>query len=296
MQRPHNKISRALIAILWLIGLACVNANEPINYSNPSPADLKLIELIASYGKDASWITPDMRPTVIARVKLMMQGSPAQGAPDSDSVVRTLLALNDDETVQKLVNEYHAGNTLAEGTLEDYGREGALKYVAEDMFTGSLKWGGGGDVIIEPVRIRAATMVANEIANSPSFPQATRDWAIEMRYAVGHSLNPGSSECEAMKEWWKHNKAAVMSQQYAQATWLPERGGGDVGSLSQIPQPTPHVPQPVSASNAPGEQFPSPNHAGIVPNTRGHSWVLLAAVIIVGGLTGTVWYLRRSAR
>jgi hypothetical protein len=287
-----------MAVLVWLLARAGVSAQEPVNYNDPNVLNVKIVQLFRSDGKDTSWITPALRPLVIARLKAMMSDEIANGDSWAPEAQRALLELNDEDTIQKLAQAFHAGNSVAGGILEDFGREGAIKYVAEDISTGSPKWTGGGDVLIAPVRMQAAWMVSAEIANSPAFPKATRDWAKLTGMRLRQVASPGSvSAQEEMKKWWDHNKDSVLNRQYAKATWLPDEERADQGGPSHMPTPLPQLPQTPPTSDAPTKQSPSPSPLPVIAETDGFAWVYVVAFVAVGGLAALgVGYFRHWSK
>jgi hypothetical protein len=138
---------------------------------------------------------------------------------------------------------------------------------------------------------KSTAMMYQILTIYPSFPAETRQWARkEMALA---QMNEGGANSEAnqlMRQWWEHNKDAVLSRQYDKATWLPS-------ASEEIPV-RPTDTSPAASSQPTPTQPPPPTHASEVqPDSEtGIPWWIYAVIVLSLGLIVGLWYFLRSKK
>jgi hypothetical protein len=215
----------------------------------------KKIEASLGTAGDWSWVTPENRSTVVETIKQWQTNGNRRVFRYGDQLDGALISLNDEDTVREYVNQYHAGNGQAESELMLYGREQVVIDLSSDLFLSNGTDRGGGDSYKPSIRDQSADFIARSITKSTSFPEATRDWA----KANGYLPAAISSEkaIASWRAWWEHNKNAILSHRYENATWLPPEveqsapiiSQSESNALKPLHEPDiPHIPQITSSS------------------------------------------------
>ena len=213
--KAHKIINNSLLIIFFFVG---------IGYGSQDLIDLK-IQGITHRSNDISWVTSDIKSTVIQRLKLIQNSSPDNDI--RDNAENGLVALGDDETIARLANQLQSGDFALQSTAENklrlYGREGIIVYLAPLMFLADKarsEYNGGIDrVETDSLHDRAASMIIRAVGRSTAFPIATTAWAKNL--SVGEVGIGADHNHDLVRQWWAHNKNAILSRQYSNATWLP---------------------------------------------------------------------------
>jgi len=158
-------------------------------------------------------VTPENKQQVILGIKNFLKEKHARGS--MDDAMKLLVTLKDDETIQKLVNQYHSDFSKGGDILYFSANSEIIPFVASDL---SLPKDAGrklvGDIYVPPTRVWAAQLILRCIANSPDFPAQIQSWA---RSSSGFE----NDDWSRVQQWWIHNKDAVLAKRYQDATWLP---------------------------------------------------------------------------
>jgi hypothetical protein len=150
----------------------------------------------------------------------------AYGDSKAMNADEALLRMGDEETILRLMDQYHKGEGHGESVLMA-ANEKALKYLIEDVRSGSKEWRRrASDSWALPIRNTSAGRLLNIVEHCAAFPQDTRKWADSIETTVMGGLQP-SSETALMTvlTWWEKNEKAINEGQYADATWLPAAAG-----------------------------------------------------------------------
>jgi len=100
-------------------------------------------------------------------------------------------------------------------------------------------------------------------------------------------LGSDGSAVKSIRLWWEHNKEAVLSRQYAKATWLPSASEQVSDNPIVIKANSSHRSDPLNPASA-SVLPPRPSTNPSLP-----SWIY--AVAICGlGLIGGLWYRFRK--
>jgi hypothetical protein len=186
-----------------------------------------------------------------------------------------LMSLADDESVQKVIEAYHAGNHDAGDVLEQIA---AMPHLMNDVHNGPTTWKIIYDVIIPSIQYQSTRTALYAIMRDKRFPEQTRTWAERAESLHRQMIHPKEEQARTqLMAWWEHNKEAVLAKDYAKATWLPP---ADLGQI----QPEPKA----------GDTPAAPNHASPSPAPASPlSWPLLAAGALAALGLGW-WFVRRA--
>jgi len=269
-----------LIFFVFLIGFASGQDQElKIQFQKAMEAH--------SEKRDLSWITSEQRKILIQQARNDLN-SPIESV--KTSAKDQLTTLDDEAMLQQLANESKAGNGLSEYILLNYGNEIALKYLTDAIYNGSSKASGEGDVMGISEMDAAVLGAFRIIIRSKSFPEETRKWAKKIEYRARTTMIGLGSDGSAVKSirlWWEHNKEAVLSRQYAKATWLPSASEQVSDNPIVIKANSSHRSDPLNPASA-SVLPPRPSTNPSLP-----SWIY--AVAICGlGLIGGLWYRFRK--
>lgn len=212
-----------------LLTVQFLNAAEPANWNNADPFDRQLLGMVHGGYKWTSWITPELLPKAIQRLKQMREEAIPPGAKDerlAQNFDEALVALDDRETILRLIRDYHEDQGWGETVLEFNGRAAALSCLSEDLYTGAIERRKGNSGL--SIRDNSANMMFCMIWQNQAFPILSRKWA---RSIYGYSSleyeRPGYDPAKilpvvhAMQQWWEHNKEAIEAKDYEKATWIP---------------------------------------------------------------------------
>jgi hypothetical protein len=133
---------------------------------------------------------------------------------------KALLRMGDEETIIRLMDQYHKGEGHGESLLMA-ANEKALKYLIEDVRSGSEEWRRVAyDSWDLPIRYESTQTVLLIVKRNPIFPEKTRQWADRMQTLVGIN-GRGQSAANTVLNWWEKNEVAILEGRYAEASWLP---------------------------------------------------------------------------
>ena len=114
---------------------------------------------------------------------------------------------------------------------------------------------------------RALHFALQIIKRSTRFPPAARAWVSAL-----HSM-PVDPDAQ-FKDWWEHNKEAVLAKQYEKATWIPDE------KIGKDPPDTPaQAPAKITKPSAPSKPAPlaPPDSSSPLP------WLLAALAVLAAG-------------
>jgi hypothetical protein len=130
---------------------------------------------------------------------------------------RTLVLLEDPETVAKVFAAYRSGDLMADRSVPD--APGIVKYLAEDFFRGAYKYRSeSGTIPRMPIEHRSAFIAMVSVAGSDAFNEATRAWARSMDFAISKWCYSGPARdgfFVVLRSWWNDNKEAMTKGKYA---------------------------------------------------------------------------------
>lgn len=148
----------------------------------PTALDRRMLStIIVEPGeRDLSWLTPELRGQVVARLREALQDS-----SDHDWGLAGLVALEDSEKLSDLMTKYHTlpaevperGEALR--MLVTYADSSiVLPFLAKDLDNEHIYQKGSGDVVgVLEWRSQAATKILDLIYLRNEFPPATKAWA-----------------------------------------------------------------------------------------------------------------------
>jgi len=277
--------------IIKLLGvtvlLLLVETRSPAQTQTPEELYKRLQDSMVSKGGqpasyDFSWVTPQIRAELIQYIHT------ASSLPESDFIPpkQALLYLDDPATVEEEIYAYRKADGA--GSLGGP-PEAILPYLIEDLTHASSE-----NHIPLGVSLMDASLFCcfRTIIDWPGFPPETKKWADDLssKLQFYYRIGPDSVANRLMREWWEHNKEAVLSRQYDKATWLPPASeqvpDGPMASgpwASPQPQPT----QPPSPTPAPQVQ---PAIDTSIPVSI-YGIIVLSLAAIVG-----LWYFLRSKK
>jgi hypothetical protein len=231
-----------------------------------------------------SWITPEIR------AQLIQYASTADThdlpKPQFITPQDALYMLGDKATVEARIRTYHK----ADGAQDIGGPPDVLPYLIGDLTQASTEnhTGVPGHYSLMDTSV---IDIYGIIAQWPAFPAETRKWAGDMQYnfmSYAYGYGPNSLANRLMREWWEHNKEAVLSRQYDKATWLPPQ---NEKSQTQNPVQASTPPAETKASSSP--TLTSQAHASTETSVPLRLYAII--VLTVGALAG-LWYFLRAKK
>jgi len=168
--------------------------------------------------QDLTWLTPDLRTKIIQRLKSRLQD------PDrSENAAEALLTLGDEETADRLIQQYHEGDDRAGRSLERSARESVVAKLIQDVADKTMpKIVEGSDLIPASRRRLSTGIILSGIKQSPVFPERTRLWASHAKDMLQVGFPPAQEKVYSQtQEWWSKNKEAVLARRYENASWVP---------------------------------------------------------------------------
>jgi hypothetical protein len=231
--KPNALVAFATVQFLAIARASADDANDKIN------------AYLEGRAFDASSIPPESRPVVVQRIHEILNG-PNVSADTRYTYNYKLAQLGDADGFRGLLETFHGrggdiGGIGVEGQLGDFANETLLPLIIPDVFDPSTEWvSNGTDVSRAPISYRAAKIALQCLMNSDKFSARTRQWAHEMVSPMRSEPNYSRNRArDLMRQWWEHNKAAVLAKQYDKATWLP-------------PSDAPYNPSPTDGSETTG--------------------------------------------
>jgi hypothetical protein len=200
-----------------------------VAFDNLDSFEQKLLHSDWGDSTKIEWILPEQRPMATQRLRAMLLVAPGEGAYSKREIVENvLLALRDDEMLRQVAVKYQEGHERAGERLALYAREDAIQYIIPKVFYDSSKayvprGARGADEYYMPM-YEATYRVYRLFAKSELLPPQTRAWAAQqfkVRLVNAGWDGPDGVAITSLRQWWGHNKAAVLSKKYDLATWLP---------------------------------------------------------------------------
>ena len=186
-----------------------------------------------------------------------------------DGASRIFIALGDETGIKLVMEAYDRSSGGGGNAIKDAlnaGNLSLLPYVMEEVDHGSKEWVPTGTDFspLPSLQFMAAEMIIEAIIRSEKFTPETRAWAEQARRRLGWLYREHYDLIyDQLKEWWAHNKTAILAQKYDQATWLPQDSPALLARLAAPgdppvgPPPATHVPPAAVIPSVPASTFPS---------------------------------------
>lgn len=182
---------------------------------------------------DFSWVTPQIRAELIQYASTTSIGNLSK--PQFITPREALLYLGESSTIKEQMNNYRK----ADGKENIWGPPDLLPYLVDDLIHASSEnhVGVPGSYSLMDTSLLGSFEI---IYQWTPFPAATRSWAGDTYRKIGlyYRLGPDSNANRLLRDWWKHNKEAILSRRYDQAAWLPpaseEVSDGPMASLPAV--------------------------------------------------------------
>jgi hypothetical protein len=218
-------ISRRSRGLFWLIGQTLFIAMAA-SQAAQNPIDPRVEAFALDGGRKLELIEGIPESRVIAHLKEIRGRHPEiyrYGNSKAMSADEALLRMGDEETILRLMDQYHKGEGHGESVLMA-ANERALRFLIEDIRSGSEEWRRRASDSWGPsIRIASTTKFLLILKRNAAFPVETRKWADRTQTMVMAGLKPSSDiGIQAVLNWWEKNEKAVLEGRYAEATWLPE--------------------------------------------------------------------------
>ncbi|HWB60701.1 MAG TPA: hypothetical protein VG733_14495 [Chthoniobacteraceae bacterium] len=207
-----------IVQILAILSSAVVFADPPSGYT----IDDNGAVLVGPERKNYNSLSEKERTEFLSRIRLQLDDSDYRSRFQASQL---LLILNDEESMGRMIDMYHAGTLpFAFENLRTNGREAIIPWLIPDIYKDH-----GGMVEIPgyaslEAKEAAACLVLSSIQNSQNLPAGSRSWAKELNLNYGSREIDENQEIVLIKEWWAHNKEAITARQYDKATWIPKLG------------------------------------------------------------------------
>jgi len=234
---------------------------------------------------DMSWVTPEIRKILIQKAQL------AASNPDSNinfGSRMALIELGDKSTIEAYIADYHQGKTGVMPSVQ------ILPYLIDDLYHGSTytePMAPGSGITPSPSIMDSSTATMYKILTVyPFFPRETQEWAKHELMLEGLDKGgPDSKANQTMRAWWEHNKDAILSYRYQDATWLP-LPNGDSLITTKPTQNTSNSTSTTVAHEVNHEQSSQPTTEAGIP------WWIYGIVVLSMGLIGSLWYFLQSKK
>ena len=222
----HTMANRGLC---WLIGMTLF-MSMAASQAAQKPIDPRIEAFALDGGRKLELIEGIPESEVIAQLKVIRGRYPEiypYGNSKALSADEALLRTGDEETILRLMDQYHRGEGHGESVLMA-ANEKALRFLIEDVRSGSEElrrratdsWGPS-------IRIASTTKFLMILKRNADLPEKTRKWADRTQTLVMGGLKPSSDiAIQAVLKWWEKNEVAILEGRYADATWLPEESEG----------------------------------------------------------------------
>ncbi|MGL4400321.1 MAG: hypothetical protein ACRCXD_10665 [Luteolibacter sp.] len=185
----------------------------------PSDEEMLSPGSFLSLDYDTSWITDDIRPIVIQKLRVRYENS---GLNSPDFLEKVLVRAGDwDSTLRMIENIKDPRKDTA-----------ALLYASEEIIPfliplicnhhkGDLGAGSSDhDTMQLEVRRKAIEYFMLHLSDSKRFPLETSIWAGEG--FASDTLENSEASAAGIANWWKHNQTAILEKRYQDAKWLPK--------------------------------------------------------------------------
>ncbi len=163
------------------------------------------------------WVKPEYRPIVIEYLK-----NKAKDPKYSERAQRTLIALDDDPTITTAIKQFDEGTLVEDSVLWQNLRAEKIKYWVPEIYEGADKlielWPG----FKQSRRRIALTYLLDTVGinEGGSFPVPATQWAGHLHYNI--QKIPEDTHIDWLfKQWWEHNKEAILAEKFSEATWVP---------------------------------------------------------------------------
>ena len=224
-------ILRTSRGLFWLIGHT-IFITMTASQAAQKPIDPRIEAFALDGGRKLELIEGIPESEVIAQLKVIRGRYPEiypYGNSKALSADEALLRTGDEETILRLMDQYHRGEGHGESVLMA-ANERALRFLIEDVRSGPEElrrratdsWGPS-------IRIASTTKFLMILKRNADLPEKTRKWADRTQTLVMGGLKPSSDiAIQAVLKWWEKNEKAILEGRYADATWLPEPSDGKV--------------------------------------------------------------------
>jgi len=267
--------------------------------------------------------SPTEANSVPGNVQIQLFRSELNDPNKKRDAMHALLALNDEQAVSEAIYDYFH-SPVGGYDLDIYGRELVISKLMSSVLGISnepLIFGSGDAPSGLGLRDQATIATLKTISHVDSFPVETRDWARNLAEKATFPTTPKDEAIarqvllengftprghlpkhptyemavRMLREWWQHNKDAVLSKHCEQATWLPDKiPDAGPADFPRMPIPYPHTGP---TTNVPVEQSSATVLPTSVPESGSSAWFYLLAIIAGGGLAGLgVWHFRKGPR
>jgi hypothetical protein len=163
---------------------------------------------------DFTWMTSQMRTELIQYAYSRINDQTMKVFVQPKEI---LYWLGDVPTIEEEIKAYRK----ADGARDIVGPPDVLPYLIDDLTHASSEnhMGVPGKFSLMDTSVINAFVIIDQW---PAFPSATHDWAQRtcVRFGV-HGSGPNALENRLLREWWDHNKNAILARRYADAMWLP---------------------------------------------------------------------------
>jgi hypothetical protein len=161
------------------------------------------------------WVTPEYRPIVIEYLK-----NKAEDPKYLERAQRVLIALGDEEATTSAMKQFDEGTLAQDSVLWQNLKANNIKYWVPEIYEGSDKLIELWPRFKQSKRRMATTYLLDTVWNSNIFPEDSMQWAGELHYNI--QKIPEDAHIDWLfKQWWEHNKAAILAGRYSEATWIP---------------------------------------------------------------------------
>jgi hypothetical protein len=211
----HN-ICSSLALLLLMLNL--VNADD----ESDKLYDRYISTITSGYNpeqNDTSWLTQKDRQILIDKANLSLSSNDSF---TRSAALQALVMLGDKTTISSYIQDYH------DNKLEPMASIQLLPNLMDDVFNGSTVQRDR----YTPSIMDHSTLLSYQILRDyPKFPKQTRDWAAGAE-KYRDAKDSKSHDNYYLREWWNHNKSAVLAGQYQEADWLPVMEAGKTNSKS----------------------------------------------------------------
>lgn len=162
---------------------------------------------------DQRWVTPEMRQELLIKAREMERSHDA-----STSIIAktALIRLGDEDSIKQCINDFEK-STFAGSNFGFPESQYLLPYLIAEIYSAPTN-----PVYREMSPMDLAVQGAyNILRHYRTFPDEVRTWVKHIRRTIRQGTGPTDPHNQLLRLWWEHNKDAVLSEDYAKATWLP---------------------------------------------------------------------------
>jgi hypothetical protein len=164
---------------------------------------------------DVNWVTPDIKPEVIKYLR--------NKAEDPDFTLRAqrpLFALYDEETVLHVIKQFENGDLDSLQILQANLNRQNLKYLIPLIYQGSSTPRDVGFGLMQSPKRQAIGLFLDNIGLWNGFNGPSINWAMGMKFSM-QKIGDDPHIMWLFQQWWEHNREAVLSDRFSEATWVP---------------------------------------------------------------------------